>query len=95
MYIDRLLNVDYIPMSSYGMESSTRNDLMKVPWEDSVKNFALDVYSFSGSKKFSVCVLLTQPGYKYVDATTELIGHRSVARGAQWCAYLRRILEAP
>lgn len=69
------LTVDDIPMQSYldGSSQPLREDQHKAPWEDSIKNFIFDTVSLSTSSKFITCILLSEIGYKYQEATIHMI----------------------
>lgn len=77
-FLNRALTVDDIPM-----QSSTeinyrplRKDLSTIPWEDSIKNFIFDLTSVNTKQKFDICVLMTQPGYRYTDSTIGILSQK-------------------
>lgn len=72
-YYNRLLTTDDIPIETYGIEANNRKDSVSLPWDDSIKNMILDLSSFSGSEKYSTCIVLSQPGFKYCDALISLL----------------------
>lgn len=75
-FLNRALTIADIPMQSYNIEKTSRRDPDSVPWEDSIKNFIFDMTSFNTTKKFDVCILLAEFGYKYTDATLDLLTTR-------------------
>lgn len=74
-YLNRQLNISDIPMQSFDIELSSRSNPAAVPWDDSIKNLIFDLTSV-GKRTFSSCVILTEPGYKYMDATIALLNTR-------------------
>ena len=74
-FIDRPLNINDIPMQSDSIRNETEltKDPSTVPWEDSIKNFVLDLVSVENNKKFSRCILLTEFGYLHTESTATLI----------------------
>lgn len=75
-YLNRPLTIADIPMESYNIERSSRNNPTNVPWEDSIKNFIFDLTSFSNKKRYSTCILLAEAGYKYSKATLSLLNNK-------------------
>lgn len=77
-FLDRALTTDDIPMQSCNMEDTNpiRQDLQSMPWEDSIKNFIFDMTSVNTRSKFSTCIVLSEYGYKYQDATIDIIGDK-------------------
>lgn len=69
------LTLDDIPMQSFVHDSLSpmREDQHSAPWEDSIKNFIFDTVSLSTSSKFTTCILLSETGYKYQEATIHMI----------------------
>ena len=77
-FLDRALTIGDIPMQSCNIEDMNpiRQDLQCMPWEDSIKNFILDMTSVNTRSKFSTCILLSEYGYKYQHATIDIIGDK-------------------
>lgn len=74
-FSDSPLNIDDIPMESYSIENGAdiaRNP-SSVPWENSIKNFVLDIVSLVDHKIFSTCIILSEFGYAYSEVTTAFI----------------------
>lgn len=69
------LTIDDIPMQSCSTDLTCpiREDQHKAPWEDSIKNFIFDIVSVNTSSKFTTCILLSEMGYKYQEATIHMI----------------------
>lgn len=69
------LTLDDIPMQSCNNEDDRpmREDQHRAPWEDSIKNFIFDTMSLNTSSKFITCILLSEVGYKYQEATIHMI----------------------
>ena len=77
-FLNRPLTIDDIPMESYNSEDGAElsRDPKSIPWEDSIKNFILDLTSVSSTEKFSVCMLLTELGYVYSAPTISLLNKK-------------------
>ena len=77
-FLDHPLTVDDIPMESCDLSNiiEISRDTSSIPWENSIKDFILDLTSVSDTKKFSVCMLFTDVGYLYTIPTLLLLNKK-------------------
>lgn len=70
-WLKRSVTLNDIPMQSCSAEEMKEiyNEIGKIPWEDSIKNFIFDTTSISTSRKFATCIVLSELNYEYQDAT--------------------------
>lgn len=77
-FFDSPLNINDIPMQSHSIDNEIEigRDPSNVPWENSIKNFVLDILSIQNTRIFSTCIILTEFGYAYAEITTVYITKR-------------------
>lgn len=80
-FLDNLLTIEDIPMESNSVFKPVSNkskDPEDNAWDDSIKNFVLDVSSVVVDSKFSVCFVLAEFEYAYEQATIYLLSKKYV-----------------
>lgn len=86
-FLNTPLTIEHIPMESWNIQNNgeftelTENP-KNVPWEDSIKNFVLDLTSIKTTKKSLSCIILTEFGYNYPIATIHLLTKKYADNGA-------------
>lgn len=77
-FLDSPLNIDDIPMQSHSIDTETEmvRNPKNIPWENSIKNFVLDLLSIQNNKIFSTCIILFEFGYAYTETTITFIAKR-------------------
>lgn len=89
-HLGRPLTTSDIPMQTYDYTKFTlTKNPGATPWQDSIKNFILDVTSINPSFKYSTCILMTEYGYKFtdigekfLDATADVVHYKYGSRGS-------------
>ena len=76
-FLNRPLDISDIPMESYDIQNEIEVEIAKdpttTPWEDTIKNFVLDLTSIPENKVFSTYILLTGAEYIYTEPIMEYI----------------------
>jgi hypothetical protein len=89
-YLGRPLTVSDIPMQTFDYTKYALNkEPSATPWQDSIKNFILDCMSVQPNKRYMVCLLMVEYGYKFSDvgdkfleATADIVSHKYGVRGS-------------